>query len=313
VSTSTNPPFRFGVQMHHTADAKSWHASAQRAADLGYHSVHMPDHLGGQFSPLLALAAIASTQPSIRIGTLVLNCALRHPVVLAKELATLDVLSEGRLEVGLGAGWQRTDFLRSGTDRLGPAARLRRLAEYVTVLETLWRGGELDHRGEFFHCTGAVCLPRPVQARLPLLIGGGSRRILELAGGRAQTVGLDVPQPRGRFDPAVFLRAAGRAAFLSRAGWARAAAVATGRDITLQMQIPADLLHIGTDAPDRVAARWGVPTEVLHDCPLALVGSVDEVTERLRRWRAESGVSYLVVPADAMVAASPLVERLAGR
>jgi alkanesulfonate monooxygenase SsuD/methylene tetrahydromethanopterin reductase-like flavin-dependent oxidoreductase (luciferase family) len=80
-----------------------------------------------------------------------------------------------------------------------------------------------------------------------------------------------------------------------------------------QMQIPADLLHLGTDVPDRVAGRWGVPTEVLRDCPLALVGSVDEVAERLRRWRVESGVSYLVVPADAMAAASPLVERLAGR
>jgi probable F420-dependent oxidoreductase len=309
----TVQPFRFGVQLYGAADAKSWREQVSRAVDLGYHSVHLPDHLGGQFSPLLALGSAAAAHPHLRIGTLVLNCALRHPAVLAKELATLDVLSDGRLEAGIGAGWMATDFQRSGTDRLDPAGRVRRLAEYVGVLERLWSGEEVTHRGAYLRLEGAVCLPRPVQPRLPLLIGGGSPRILRFAGAHAQTVGLDVPQPAGRFDKPTYLRAAGRAAFLERAGWARDAAAGAGRAVTLQMQIPSDLLHLDGEPVEEVARRWDVPPDVVRDTPLALVGPVDDVMERLRRWRAGSGVSYLVVPADAMAAAAPLVERLAGR
>ncbi len=309
--SASPPPFRFGVQLHHAADAGAWLEQARQAADLGYQSVHLPDHLGGQFSPIPALAAIAVTRPELRIGTLVLNCALRHPVVLAKELATLDVLSEGRLDVGLGAGWQQTDFDRTGTSRLDPPDRLRRLVEYVEILDALWRGEELTLDGEFYRFAGARTQPRPVQAALPLVIGGGSPRILRFAGARARTAGLDVPQPSGTFTRGSFLRAAGRQAFLRRAGWVREGAGA--RPVTLQMQIPADLLHLDADPVDEVARRWDVRTEVLRDSPVALVGPVDEVADRLRAWRAESGVNLIVVPAAAMAAASPLVRGLDGR
>lgn len=304
--------FEFGVQLYGAADAKAWQEQAQRASDLGYRSVHMPDHLGGQFSPLLALGAAAAAAPRLRVGTLVLNCATRHPVVLGKELATLDVLTDGRLQVGVGAGWQRTDFVRSGTDPLDPAGRVRRLIEYVMVLEALWQGQELTHHGEFFDFEGARCQPRPIQARFPLLVGGGSVKVLSFAGRRAQTVGLDVPQPAGHFEPRTFLLAASRRAFLQRAAWTWNAAAEAGRDITLLMQIPSDLLHLSGSAEATVASRWGVAAEVLVDSPLALVGELHAVVEQLQRWREESGVSYLVVPADAMDAAGPLVDRLAG-
>jgi probable F420-dependent oxidoreductase len=305
-------PFAFGVQLYAAADAAAWREQARRAADLGYRSVHLPDHLGGQFSPLLALAAAAAAAPGLRIGTLVLNCAIRHPVVLAKELATLDVLTEGRLQVGVGAGWQLTDFARAGIDRLRPAARIRRLIEYVTILDDLWRGKELTHHGEFYRFADARCLPRPVQPEVPLLVGGGSVTVLSFAGRQAQGVGLDVPQPAGRFEPRAFLLAAGRQAFRQRAEWARAAAAAAGNDITLYQQIPSDLVHLDGSAAAEVAARWDAGTDELLDSPLALVGEVDVVVERLRRWREESGVSYLIIPADAMDSASPLVARLAG-
>ncbi|HEY3611839.1 MAG TPA: LLM class flavin-dependent oxidoreductase [Pseudonocardiaceae bacterium] len=300
-------PFEFGVQLYGATDVKEWREQAQRAYDLGYRSVHLPDHLGGQFDPLLGLADAAAAVPGLRIGTLVLNCATRHPVVLAKALATLDVLTDGRLEVGLGAGWQRTDFERTGIDRLGPAGRVRRLTEYVTILETLWRGEELTHHGEFFDIDGARCLPTPVQRSLPLLIGGGSADILRFAGRRARAVALDVPQPAGRFEPTAYLSAAHLSAFRQRADWAREA----GRDIELLIQIPSGLIG-PADAATEIAAHWGVSVDALQDTPLALVGDVDEVADRLRRWRAESDVSRIVVPADAMTTAQPLVARLTG-
>jgi probable F420-dependent oxidoreductase len=308
----TTTAFQFGVQLYGADDAHAWRRQARQAADLGYRSLHLPDHLGGQFSPLLGLADAAAAAPTLRIGTLVLNCATRHPVVLTKALATLDLLTEGRLQVGIGAGWQQTDFTRSGIDRRTPAARVRRLVEYVTIMETLWQDEKLTFHGEFFDIEDARCLPRPVQQPLPLLIGGGSAGILRFAGSRAQTVGLDVPQPSGRFEPTAFLRAASWQAFQERADWARAAASAAGRDITLLMQIPSGLVALSGSAAPGVAQRWGVSADVLMDSPLAIVGEVDVVAERLRRWRAASGVSQVIVPADAMVAARPLVDLLAG-
>jgi len=305
-------PFAFGVQLYATEDGAAWRKQARAAVDLGYRSVHLPDHLGGQFSPLPALAAAALAAPELHVGTLVLNCAIRHPVALAKELATLDVLTEGRLQVGVGAGWQLTDFSRTGIDRLSPAARVRRLVECVSILDNLWSGQELTHDGEFYRFANASGLPRPVQPELPLLIGGGSAKVLRFAGQRARAVGLDVPQPTGRFDRRAFLLAAGWAAFRQRADWARTAAAEAGHELTLYQQIPSDLLHLSGDAPAEVADRWGVVPEQLLDSPLALVGSVDEVAERLRQWRAASGVSYVIVPAEAMRAAQPLVAELAG-
>lgn len=294
--------------MYAADDARAWGDQARRAADLGYTSLHLPDHLGGQFSPLPALAAAAAAAPGLRVGTLVLNCAIHHPVVLAKELATVDVLTKGRLQVGIGAGWQRTDFDRTGADRLAPAARVRRLIEFVSILDALWRGAVVTHHGEYYDVTDARCLPAPVTRPLPLLIGGGSAAILRFAGATAQAVGLDVPQPAGRFDAGTYLAAAGTTAFRDRAGWARQA----GRDVELVMQIPAGLVALDARPAD-VAARWGVATDVVTDSPLALVGDVAEVADRLTRWRAETGVSRIVVPGDAMADARPLVEKLAGR
>jgi probable F420-dependent oxidoreductase len=310
--TTTPAPFRFGVQTYAAGSAAQWRDQALRAADLGYTSAHLPDHLGGQFSPLPALTAVATAAPGLRVGPMVLNCAVRHPVALAKELATLDVLAEGRLDVGLGVGWQSTDFVRSGTPRLDPGARVRRLMEFVAVLEALWEHGELSHEGEFFQFADAKCLPKPVQSRLPLFVGGGSPKVLGFAGRRAQTVGLDVPQPSGQFHPATFLGAASRSAFLRRAEWARVAAAEAGREITLSMQIPSGLVRLDGGSTEDIAEQWGVTSDVLADSPLSLLGDTDAVVEKLQKWRVESGVSFLVIPADAMTVAAPLVARLAG-
>ena len=313
MSDPRTEPFTFGVQLYSAADSWSWREQAREAADHGYASVHLPDHLGGQFSPVPALAAIAEAVPGLRIGTLVLNCATRHPVPLTKELATLDVLSDGRLEVGIGAGWQLTDFRRSGAERLAPAARIDRLVEHVDVMTRLWAGEEVTHAGRYYRFSDARCLPRPVQADLPLLIGGGSRRVLAFAGTAARAVGLDVPQPDGVFDPRAFLLAASRKMFLERASWATDAAREVGHEVTLVQQIPSDLVHLNGDSPDVVARRWKVGPGELLDSPIALVGATQAVIERLQEWRALSGVSRFVVPADAMRAARPIVDRLAGR
>jgi probable F420-dependent oxidoreductase len=307
------PLIEFGVQLYAAPDAGAWRDLVLRAEDLGYSSVHLPDHVGGQFGPLVGLTAAAMATSRLRVGILVLNSALRNPVVAAKELATLDVVSGGRLQIGLGAGWQRVDFTRTGLAWLAPSARVRRVREYVDVLEAFWLGKPFSYRGAFYDLADVACEPRPVQAELPLLIGGGSQRLLELAGRRARVAGLDVPQPAGRFDPAAFLAGATAAQFEARAAWVRDAAAAAGRQVALEMAVPDDLVHLDV-TPDQVrdiAGRWLTEPEALANIPLALVGDLEIVARRLLEWQRRTGISRFVVQQGAMQRAAPLVERLA--
>ena len=197
--------FRFAAQLSTTPEgtARSWADQARRAEDLGYAALLMPDHFGDQLAPVPALAAVAAATTTLRMGSLVFGNDYRHPVVLAKEAATLDVLSEGRFELSLGAGWMRTDYEEAGITYDTPRVRVERFEEAVQVIQGLLRtDGPFSFDGTYYQVHEHTLLPRPVQQPgPPLIIGGGGKRVLSFAARHADIVSINVNLREGTGGP----------------------------------------------------------------------------------------------------------------
>src|SRR5215831_14398321 len=187
---------RFGLISEQMRDVKGWLASAQRAEDLGFSTFLLRDHFvadafGPQFAPVPALMTIANRTTSLRIGSLVFDNDYRHPVLLAQEAATLDLLSGGRFELGVGAGWLRDEYERAGMTFDAPGARVSRLEEALPILKGLFSGEPFTFSGEHYHISGLQAFPLPAQRpHPPMLLGAGSKRMLELAGREADIVNI---------------------------------------------------------------------------------------------------------------------------
>lgn len=312
-------PFRFGLQASAlaggtaTTTARGWRELAKRAEDLGFATLTVADHLDDQLAVVPAVQAAADATTSLRVGTLVLCNDYRHPVVLAKETATLDVLSGGRLEVGVGAGWMTTDYEAAGIPLDRPGERIARLAEALDVLEGAWATGPCTVRGRHYQVTALDGLPKPVQRpRPPLLLGGGGRRMLTLAGQRADIVGLNVSLAKGVIDAD-----AGPDGTADRTdekvGWVQAAAGDRFADLELQVRVH---LVLATDDRAGTAEAFGPafglsPAQALES-PHALVGSTDDMVEDLLARRERWGISYIGVGVEALDAMQPVITRLAG-
>ena len=287
-------------------------ATAQRAEELGFYSVTIPDHLDDQPAPLIGLTAAAMATTELRLLPLVLANDYRHPVVLAKELATLDQLSGGRLEIGLGAGWMTTDYELSGIELDSPGTRIRRLRESVDVVRGLLRGDTLDMTGEFYAVSGTLGGPHGVRADgPPIMLAGGKQKMLTLAGEKADIVGINPGLTAGVID-----ERAGQDATLERTdqkfAWVREAAGARYDSIIFQTRI-----HLAMVSPDReaVAAEMapllGISAEEALASPHALVGTVDQIVDEVKGWRERWGFSYVSIDAAAMEDFAPVVEALA--
>jgi probable F420-dependent oxidoreductase len=307
-------PFRFGVQLSSAPSGLGWGALAREAEGLGYSTLFMPDHFGDQLAPTPALAAAAEATSTLRIGPLVLDNDYRHPVVTAKEMATLDVLSGGRLELGIGAGWMASDYEQSGIPMDPPAERVERLSEAVAVIKGLMAPGSFSYQGTHYRIAGLDGLPKPVQTPTPpLLIGGGGPRVLALAGREADIVGLNPAIRSGRVDAAA-ARDGGADVTDRKLAWVREAAGARYDGIELTM-----LIYLAVVTDDRAgtisatAPLFGLEPGGLEHFPHAWVGTIDQIAEDLVARRERWDVSYLVVQgADTMRAMAPLVARLAG-
>ena len=305
--------FRFSVQLGGAAAGEAWADLAREAESLGYSVLTMPDHFGDQLAPAPALAAAAAATTTLRIGALVFDNDYRHPVVLAKEAATLDVLSGGRLELGLGAGWLTTDYEQSGIPCDPVGVRIDRMVEAVHVLKGLMAEGAFSFQGEHYTIARLDGRPKPVQRpHPPLLIGGGGRRILSIAGREADIVGIGTNLRSGRIGPHLVENVTADAT-ARKVGWVRDAAGDRFDQLELEMQV---FLFTLTD--DRVAVASGVAQfmetsveEVLH-APIVLIGTAQEVVDQLQRQREAYGVSHLTVPSESMRSFAPVVERLAG-
>jgi probable F420-dependent oxidoreductase len=307
-------PFRFGVQCSVASTGPAWRDLARRVEDVGFDTLTVADHLDDQFAVVPALQAAADVTTTLRIGALVLCNDYRHPVVLAKEMATIDVLSGGRLEVGVGAGWMTTDYEQAGL-RLDPAGvRIARLAEALDVITGLWSDGPLTYDGAHYRIAGLDGLPKPRQSpRPPLLLGGGARRMLTLAGTRADIVGINVSLAKGVIDTDAGSNGTA-AATDQKVAWVREAAAAAGRpEPELQVRV-----HLVLPTDDRPAAAelfapaFGIsPAESLLT-PHALVGTTDDIVEDLLARRERWGISYIGVSLDALDAMAPVIARLRG-
>ncbi len=309
-------PFRFGILAFGSPSRAEWVALAHRAEALGYATLSIDEHLDRPLAPIAAIAAAAEATAHLRVGSLVFANDFRHPVVLAKEAASLDVLSGGRFEFGLGTGYARADYEHSGIPLDPPGVRVARLTEAVRIIKAAFAGAPVEITGEHYAVQGFELLPKPVQSpHPPLLIGGGSRRILALAAREADIVGINVrTTPAGHFD----LPSTTPEATAQKVAWVGEAAGA--RLPALELHTLAPFVAV-TGEPERAAeamlAAWGLAehwrVDELLASPHALIGSEDHIVERVQDLRERYGISYVTVFVPAMEAFAPVVARLAGR
>jgi probable F420-dependent oxidoreductase len=306
--------FRFGVQVASAASAAEWRDKARKMEDLGYSTLFMPDHfVETKLAPMTAISFAAAHTTTLRIGMLVLGNDYKHPAVTAKEAATIDVLSDGRLEFGLGAGWMQTDYDALGMPYDRPGVRIDRLEEALTVINGAWANGAYDFQGRHYSITGYDGLPKPIQQpRPPILIGGGGQRVLRLAGREADIVGIN-PNLRKGAITADAVTSSLAAETLQKVEWVKEGAGARFDDLELQIRY---FVAAITDDPkglaDVMAPGFGITAEQTLDSGVALAGSVDLCCETLQRRREEWGVSYIVLGDDNFEAFAPVVAKLAG-
>ncbi len=307
-------PFRFGIQLSSAGSATEWSELAREAESLGYATLFVPDHFGDQLAPGPALTAAAAATTDLRVGTLVLDNDYKHPVVMAKEMASIDVLSDGRLELGIGAGWMASDYDQSGIAMDDAPTRIDRLAEGLAVLRGLLAPGPFSYQGKHYQIADLDGQPLPVQQpHPPFIIGGGGPRVLALAAREADIVGVNPAIRSGRVDRAA---AQDGAADITdrKLGWVRDAAGDRYADIELQMLLFAcQVTDDRAGMLDGLAPLFTMTPDDLAEYPHALIGSVDQIVDDLESRRERWDVSYLVVQgAESMRAAAPVVARLAG-
>jgi probable F420-dependent oxidoreductase len=308
-------PFRFGVQCSSPENptGESWAALARRCEELGYATLTVADHFDDQLAPVPAIMAAADATTTLRVGALVFGNDYRHPVVLAKEAATLDVLSGGRFELGLGAGWMTTDYERAGIPLDRPGVRIDRMVEALEVITRLWSAEPCSFRGEHYTVEGLDGLPKPKQSpRPPVLIGGGGRRVLSIAGRWADIVGINFALTKGVIDSSAGPNGTAEATE-EKIGWIRAAAGDRFDAIELQVRV-----HLALVTDDRkgvaeaLAPGFGLTPEQALQSPHALAGTVEEIADDLLERRERYGISSIGIGLDAMEALGPVVARLAG-
>lgn len=307
-------PFKFSVSLGAIGDPKTLVATAVRAEELGYHGISLPDHLDEQCGPLVGLTAVAVATTDLALTSLVLANDYRHPVVLAKELATLDRLSDGRLEFGIGAGWQTTDYQRAGITKDRAGVRIARLAEAITVLKGCFADGPFDFHGDHYTIEGLDLLPLPARRPHPkLIVAGGGPRVLSLAAREADIIGVNFDLRAGVIDTGV--GATGSAAATDqKIAVVRDAAGRRFDSIELQTRV-----HLTSVTDDRdslitaIAPGFMITADDAVTMPHVLVGTIDQMVDMIRTWRDRWGFSYVTWSADSMETLAPVVERLAGR
>ena len=307
-------PFRFGVQLNAAAGERSWADTARRIEELGYAVVTMPDHFDRQLAPMPALQAALDATTTLRAGALVFDNDYKHPAVLAKELATMDVLSDGRVEIGLGAGWMRSDYEQLGIpyDRAG--VRIDRFVEGLAVIRGAMGNGPFDFDGEHYTINGYDGFPKPVQAPCPpVLIGGGGRRVLTIAAQHADIVGVNGTMHAGVVGPEAIATMTAEAV----AEKVDVVAAAAGDRIDhIEMNIRAFFVSVTDDRDgqlDAIAGMIGVDRSMVAESPFALIGSPSKIIEDLRERRRRYGFSYVIVGGGDIDSFAPVVAELNGR
>ena len=311
--------FRFGVHTSDAAPGSAWIDAARRIESLGFSTLFLRDHFDNQIGPIAAMAAAAVATESLRVGCLVHANDYRHPVVLAKELATIDHLSNGRVEIGLGAGWMAPDYEQAGMPFDPPGTRVSRLEEAVTIVKALMAGGSVTVHGDHYTVTDHELYPLPVQGPPPLMIAGGGPRMLRFAAREADIIGLNPARKSNTAWEDQNLPDATAAATDRKLGWIRDEAGARFADIELSIVVP---FVIVTDERETTAAAIAASlppdpeaelnAEGVLSSPHVLIGTVDQICATLVERRDRWDLSYYVFNDDSIDTVAPIVAQLAG-
>lgn len=308
----TERPIRFATQLGslESAPGEDWQARIRRIEKVGYGTLAMPDHVVGQaWSPHPALAAVAATT-SMRIGTLVIDNDFRNPLITAREAATLDVLSKGRYELGLGAGWLDRDYLSLGIPFDRGRVRVDRLAEAVTLIKRLFTEDEVTFEGRYYRMEKAVCLPKTVQTpHPPILIAGGGPRMLELAAREADIFAL-VHYGAGTRTPTVAEVSVDGAR--AQLGMLREKAGARYERIELSMFVDCWVTDDRAASIAERAAKAKRDPELIAASIYSATGSLDEIAAHLTRLNRELGMSYFCLRGPDIERLGPVVKELGG-
>ena len=314
-------PFRFGVICEEMGTGEQWSAKARRVEELGYTTLLLRDHFlpgpfGDQFAPLSALMAAAMVTSKLHVGSMVLDNDYRHPVVLAKEVATLDVLSGGRFEFGLGAGWMSSEYEQAGLRFDRPGVRIDRFEEALQVFKGLFADGPLTFAGKHYTITDISGFPKPLQRpHPPILVGAGGRRMLAIAAREADIVGiLAGPLNAGVLvnDPAAY----SAESFGQKIALLRETAGERFAHLELSTTTAPVFTNNRTLGAEQVAQNrgWsGVSAEEILAMPTIFVGTVEQVAEQMLERRERFGISYYMTTDGSMEEYAPIVERLAGK
>lgn len=306
-------PFRFGVQTKTATSRQEWHETVRKIDDLGYGSISLPDHFDDQLAPTVALMAAADASDRLKIGTVVWCNDYRHPVMLAKEAATLDLLSDGRLELGIGAGWMRSDYEQAGMAYDRPGVRIERMLETIEILDGLFADGPFSFNGQHYTIQNLEGTPKPVQRpRPPFLIGGGGPRFLRLAGRHADIVGINFNLAAGAMTADLGSDATPER-YEEKLSWVREGAGDRFDDLELHLRVfVASVTDDRAGVAEMLAAGFGLTAEQGLSTPYALVGTVDQIADDLRERRERWGANYIVVGQDVIEEFAPVVAALAG-
>jgi probable F420-dependent oxidoreductase len=305
-------PFRFAVNASRARSAKEWRETARQTEALGYNVLLMPDHITDQLAPVPALTAAAEATTTLRIGSFVFDNDYRNPVMLAKETATLDLLSSGRLEFGVGAGWNTRDYEQLGIPYDPPKTRVDRMEEALVLIKRLWTESSVTHSGPHYRVRGATVLPRTIQRpHPPVMVAGGGPRMLGIAARLAEIVALaPAVNERGgpRLRTVTYRSAEDRISRLRH--------VAPSRFDALEINVIVFDAQV-TDARQSLlaalAARLKLTVTALVATPFFMYGSHASLVEELLARRERTGISYIALPSAAMEAFAPVVAELHGK
>jgi probable F420-dependent oxidoreductase len=318
-------PFRFGLQSYAAESAADWREQARRAESLGFSTFSVADHVIGPGPALTAtnhpvqnvacvpaMAVAIEATESINVGARVFCCDYRQPVMFVKELATLDFFSNGRLEIGLGAGWLRGEYEAMGVPWEPAGVRIDRLEETIELIRASFGDGLVDVQGDHVRATGFESVPKPANASPPIMIGGGAPRVLGIAGREADIVSLNFDNSSGKIGPAGVGSSTAELT-AQKVGWIRDGAGDRFDDIEIEIGA---YFTVVTDERDatlaKMAPMFALEPEQFADHPHALIGSVDSICDQIVERRETYGISYVTFGASAVHAVAPIVERLAG-
>jgi probable F420-dependent oxidoreductase len=327
-------PFRFGVQSYSATSAADWREQARSAEALGYSTFHLADHILGpgpalaatnhpvqNLASIPAMAVAAEATSTIGIGCRVFCADFHNPVILAKELATLDMFSDGRLEIGIGAGWLQGEYEAIGVPWERPGVRIDRLEETLALLRACFADGELDVTGKHVHAVGFESVPKPVRSPLRrdgrerpgFMIGGGAQRILGVAGREADIVSLNFDNSSGKIGPAGVGSSTAELT-AQKVGWIRDGAGDRFDQIELEIGAYFTVITDKREATlEQMGKMMGLTAEQFGEHPHALIGSVDAICEQIISRREQYGISYITVGRTNLEAFAPVVAALNGK